>query len=200
MDFVHPSRPVRASLLAGRGHYESVVQAVMRARRSVWIATANLKELYVEDHDARPGRRRAGKAAYRSIMEVFDELASRGVELRILHARYPSTAFRDEFDRHPRLVRGGLELRTCPRVHMKAVIVDASLLYLGSANWTGAGLGARGLGKRNFEVGIVTDDEAWIDDVQAMFDEIWSGGRCRTCRLRECCEAPLDLTTPLRTT
>ncbi len=47
----------------------------------------------VEDHRAAPGRRRtlrtgarAGRGAYRSILDVFDELAGRGVELRILHA------------------------------------------------------------------------------------------------------------------
>ena len=44
MDFVRPSRPVGVSLIAGRGHYETVIQAVLGAELSVWIATANLKE------------------------------------------------------------------------------------------------------------------------------------------------------------
>jgi hypothetical protein len=137
VDFVDPARLVRLQLLGGRGHYDTVVQAVMQARRSVWIATANLKELMVEDPRAAPGRPRAGRSRYRSILEIFDQQAGQGIELRILHATPPSRAFRAEFDRHPRLYAGGLELRTCPRVHFKAVVVDASLLYLGSANWTG---------------------------------------------------------------
>ena len=100
MDFIEPARPFALELVGGRGHYERVVRAAMDARRSVWIATANLKELMVEDHRAAPGRRRTVRtggrsaSAYRSILEVFDELAGRGVELRILHASPPSGPFR----------------------------------------------------------------------------------------------------------
>jgi len=192
MDFVRPPRSVPISLVAGKGHYRSVVEAVLAAERSVWIATANLKELMVEDPRLRPGKARTARGSYRSVVEVFDELAAKEVELRILHAGFPSMAFRRAFDRHPRLVRGGLELRLCPRVHLKAVIVDARLLYLGSANWTGAGLGAKGEGRRNFEIGFTTDDELMIDEVQALFDTIWQGAACAGCKLRELCEAPLD--------
>ena len=124
--------------------------------------------------------------------------ADGGVELRILHASLPSRAFRNEFDRHRRLVRGGLALRSCARVHLKTVIVDAELLYLGSANWTGAGLGAKGSGRRNFELGITTSDERVIDEVQALYDQIWRGAECAGCRLRdEECEAPLCDAEPL---
>lgn len=194
MDFTLPERPVPLRLIAGRGHYETIVQAVLEAQTSVWIATANLKELMVEDPRAAPGRRRGGKTrVYRSVLAVFDELVARGVELRILHAGLPSRAFRRQFDRHPRLVAGGgLELRVCPRVHLKAVVVDGALLYLGSANWTGAGLGAKGTGRRNFELGVVTGDELMIDQVQELYDRIWRGAECKGCRLRAVCEAPLD--------
>lgn len=197
LDFARPERPVRLRLLSGRGHYQTVLTAVIEARRSVWIATANLKELMVEDGRAVPGRARtmtkaAHRSAYRSVLGVFDELARKGVELRILHATPPSRPFRDEFDRHPRLFRGGLELRACPRVHLKAVIVDGDFLYLGSANWTGAGLGAKGAGRRNFELGFATSDVGLLDEVQAIFDGLWGGQGCAGCRLRDACEAPLD--------
>ena len=189
MDFVLPFAPRAFELVSGRGHYERVLRAVLAARRSVWIATANLKELMVEGPVLVPRKRRNG---YRSVLEVFDELAARGVELRILHASLPSRAFRDEFDRHRRLVQGGLELRMCPRVHLKTVIVDAELLYFGSANWTGAGLGAKGQGRRNFELGMVSSDEQLLDQVQALYDTIWNGEPCAGCKLREeNCEAPL---------
>jgi len=75
---------------------------------------------------------------------------------------------------------------------MKAVIVDGAVLYLGSANWTGAGLGAKGSGRRNFELGIVTDDGLLLDQVQGLYDRVWTGGECAGCRLREECPGPLD--------
>lgn len=189
---MRPLDVTNASLVAGRGHYETVVAAVREARRSIWIATANLKELMVEDASLTPGLRRTMRARYKSVLQVFDELAARGVEIRILHASMPSRAFRDRFDRLPRLVRGGIEMRMCPRVHFKAVVVDARTLYLGSANWTGAGLGAKGAGRRNFELGLVTSDEALIDEVQAVFEHLWRGKPCASCKLRDTCEMPLD--------
>lgn len=190
VDFALPERPIRMRLLAGRGHYEAIIPAVRAAKTSVWIATANLKELLVED--TRASARARGR--FHSVLEVFSALAQREVELRILHATPPSGPFRRSFDRRARLYKGGLELRQCPRVHLKTVIVDGRLCYLGSANWTGAGLGAKGEHRRNFELGVLTDDEDVIDQVQAMYEAIWSGQLCRACKLRSSgCEAPLDL-------
>ena len=200
LDFTRPERAVPVRLVSGRGHYDTVVRAVMEAHHSVWISTANLKELMVEDGRAVPGRARTStRARYRSVLQVFAELARRKVELRILHASPPSRAFRAELDRYPGLYRGGLQLRACPRVHFKAVVVDGTLLYLGSANWTGAGLGAKGTGRRNFELGVATSDTHLLDEVQAFYDAIWRGIGCAGCRLREVCEAPLDLPTVLPT-
>ncbi len=192
LDVATPRRAIAMELIGGRAHYERVIKAVLDARVSVWIATANVKELMVEDNRARPGKRRSMKTStYASILDQLDDLAARGVELRLLHAEIPSGPFRAELANHPRLVRGGLALRRCPRVHMKAVIVDGALLYLGSANWTGAGLGAKGSGRRNFELGIVTDDDAMLDQVQGLFERVWSGGECSGCRLREECPGPI---------
>ncbi|MCA9606436.1 MAG: phospholipase [Myxococcales bacterium] len=140
------------------------------------------------EEEGRIGRRKR----FCSVLEVLAERAERGVELRILHASPPSRPFRDAFDRLPALVRGGLELRMCPRVHFKLVVVDARLAYVGSANWTGAGLGVRGEGKRNFEMGIVTSDDAILDQVQETYERVWSGAECRACRKRDECEMPLD--------
>jgi phosphatidylserine/phosphatidylglycerophosphate/cardiolipin synthase-like enzyme len=179
-------RAIRACTVWGTEHYDEVVRAVLGAKRSVWIATANLKELMVEPASGRSRR-------YHSVMVELDRLSQAGVELRMLHAGLPSRPFRDEFDAWPRLVAGGLQLRQCPRVHMKIVVVDGAWAYLGSANWTGAGLGAKGEHRRNFELGIVTDDCALIDDAQRRFDALWRGHECAQCRLRSECEAPLDL-------
>lgn len=189
MDFVRPARPVALAFVTGRGHYETVIRAVREAKTSVWIATANLKELMVEDLRW-TSRRRFGRTPYRSIVGVFAELGAAGVELRILHATPPSRPFREEMARHRGLP---LQMRLCPRVHLKAVIVDGRFLYLGSANWTGAGLGAKGTGRRNFEIGVVTDDALLLDDVQELFDRIWRGAECGACRLRDECPRPLDM-------
>ena len=169
-------------LVAGRSLYDEViVGGLMRARESVWIATANVKELFVE----RAGLgRRVG-----SVLAVFEDLAARGVELKLLHAELPSRRFRAGFDRRPSLL-GALQMKQCPRVHMKAVIVDGAWLYLGSANFTGAGLGMKGDDKRNFELGFVTEDFELLDRVQAMFDALWRGQPCRACKLREVCPDP----------
>jgi phosphatidylserine/phosphatidylglycerophosphate/cardiolipin synthase-like enzyme len=200
LDFVRSSRPINLRLVAGRGHYESVIVAVRGARTSVWIATANLKELMVEDERWTS----KGRGGYRSVIGIFADLVGRGVEIRLLHAAPPSRPFREELGRHaellggfrkkPRspLAKGTFTMRDCPRVHLKTVVVDGSFMYLGSANWTGAGLGAKGTGRRNFEVGIVTDDTLMLDDVQELFDRIWRGAECKECKLRELCPGPLD--------
>lgn len=197
MDVASPARAMAMELIAGRGHLDRVIAAVLEAKVSVWIATANVKELLVEDTRARPGKRRSMKrrsSDYASILGRLDDLAASGVELRLLHAEIPSRPFRAAIAKHPRLlaVAGGLALRRCPRVHMKIVVVDGELLYLGSANWTGAGLGAKGSGRRNFELGVVTADAQLLDQVQAMYERVWTGGECGACRLRDDCPGPLD--------
>lgn len=191
MDFVRPARAATLQLVSGRGHYDEVIGAVIAAEVSVWIATANLKELLVEDHRAAPGRRRGGRraGAYRSVLAVLEEHRARGVDLRLLHAGVPSGPFARELRKRSGIVEA---MRVCPRVHLKAVIIDGSFLYLGSANWTGAGLGAKGVGRRNFELGVVTRDEVLLDEVQGLFDRIWRGAECRACKRRTECGAPID--------
>ncbi|MGE3454029.1 MAG: phospholipase D family protein [Kofleriaceae bacterium] len=187
-----PARPIAIELIGGRGHYERVIGAVLAAHTSVWIATANVKELLVEDGRAVPGRRRNHRrGTYVSVLAHLDQLAARGIELRLLHAELPSRPFREALARYPRLVAGGLALARCPRVHLKLVIVDGALLYLGSANWTGAGLGAKGSGRRNFELGVVTDDGPLLDQIQSLYEQLWRGAECEGCRLRDECPGPL---------
>jgi phosphatidylserine/phosphatidylglycerophosphate/cardiolipin synthase-like enzyme len=171
-------------------HYTKLVlEGMAKARVSLWIATANVKEMRVE---APIGTRARAKGQYMSILETLEGLAAEGVELRMLHAGVPSRFFRAELRDRPRLLRGGLAMRQCPRVHLKLVAIDGRLLYLGSANFTGAGLGAKAEGRRNFEMGLLTDDEVWLDAAQARFDRIWSGKECKGCRLRRECPKPID--------
>jgi phosphatidylserine/phosphatidylglycerophosphate/cardiolipin synthase-like enzyme len=183
-------RAISARLVADADHYtELVLKAIAGARVSLWIATANVKEMRIE---APIGTRARASGRFMSILETLDDLAARGVELRLLHASVPSRPFRAELARRKRLARGGLAMRHCPRVHLKLVAVDGRLLYLGSANFTGAGLGAKGEGRRNFEMGLLTDDEVWLDAAQARYERIWSGRECKGCKLRRECPKPID--------
>lgn len=50
-----------------------------------------------------------------------------------------------------------MERILCPRVHLKSLIIDGRFAYVGSANLTGAGMGAKSDRRRNFESGIITD-------------------------------------------
>ena len=183
-------RRVDLTLIRDRAHYHEVVMgAVARARVSVWISTANVKGVRVE---APVGTRARARGAYVSILEMLDGLAARGVELRLLHAGLPSRAFREDLRRQKRLDGGALGMRRCPRVHLKMIAVDGALLYLGSANFTGAGLGAKGDKRRNFEAGVLTDDDVLLDEMQATFERIWTGKECGGCALRAVCPAPID--------
>ena len=183
-------RSARIRLLKDREHYEDVILGVLsQARVSVWISTANLKEVMIE---APLGSAARARGRYLSITERLVELVRRGVEVRILHASSPSRPLRQALRQCPELAQPAFELRQCPRVHMKVIAVDGSYLYLGSANLTGAGLGAKGDGRRNFELGIGTDDDWMLDVVQARYQRIWSGGECAGCRLQAECGAPLS--------
>jgi phosphatidylserine/phosphatidylglycerophosphate/cardiolipin synthase-like enzyme len=180
---------VSLEIIRDAEHYQRLVEAMREAQVSVWIATANVKDIHVE---APLGTRARARGRYMSILEVFAGLAGRGVEIRLLHAAPPSRRFAERLARHRSLASGGLEMRQCPRSHLKMVAIDGRLLYLGSANFTGAGLGAKADGRRNFELGILTDDELLLDELQSSFDAIWAGRRCGSCRLRRECPAPLD--------
>lgn len=174
-------RSIEAELLFGSDLHREVVQRKLaQARESVLIATANVKDMQVE---------RGGRFA--SVTALFSELAGRGVELRLLHAELPSRPFRRSFDSRRRLVRGGLSMKICPRVHFKAVLVDGAWVYLGSANLTGAGLGAKAEGRRNFELGLCTEDFDTVDRVKALFEAVWSGAECASCKLRRVCPDPI---------
>ena len=185
------ARRAAVSLIFDRDHYEQVVGALGRARTSVWIATANVKQLMIE---APIGTSARARGRYVPILDTIQSLCDRGVSVRLLHAAPPSGPFRSELEaRRGRLVPPGFQMRACPRVHLKMIAIDGALLYLGSANFTGAGLGAKGDGRRNFEMGVLTDDEWMLDAAQARFVRIWRGGECGACGLRRECPRPLDL-------
>ena len=117
---------------------------------------------------------------------VLSELIETGVAVRLLHAKEPGPYFRRDFDHYPNLVTG-LERILCPRVHFKSVIVDGRFAYSGSANLTGAGLGAKSTHRRNFESGFVTTDPDVVQAIMAQFDRVWMGAECDACQRKRHC-------------
>ncbi len=81
----------------------------------------------------------------------------------------------------------------CPRAHFKTVVVDGRLAYSGSANLTGAGMGAKGPHRRNFEGGIITTDPALVGPMMEQFDNLWIGSHCGKCGRKEYCTEHGDL-------
>src|SRR5262245_19919523 len=75
-------RGVALQVVKDADHYD-VTRAMREARVSLWVATANVKDIHLE---APIGTRARARGRYESILEVFDGLVGRGVELRLLHA------------------------------------------------------------------------------------------------------------------
>jgi phosphatidylserine/phosphatidylglycerophosphate/cardiolipin synthase-like enzyme len=171
-----------AELVIDAQHHRRVVlDGILKATVSLDLATADFKAMLVPQ--AGSSRRAV------SIVEVFRRLAARGVEIRLLHAGTPSAPALAELKKS---LPSNLVIRRCPRLHAKTVIVDSRAMYLGSANLTGAGLGAKADGKRNFEMGIWTESSALIDAVMEQFNALWEGRRCTSCRRKDVCPVPLE--------
>jgi len=168
-------------LILNDQHLGSALQELLGScRHRLFIATADVKELHV------PG---GGPGPARSIIDVFEELGRRGIEIRLLHSGVPSGPF---LGRLKQGVPQGLVMRRCTRVHIKALVADGKWMYLGSANLTGAGLGAKSARRRNFEGGIWTDEVSLIDPVLDMLETIWSAGQCSQCGRKDYCPEPLE--------
>ena len=169
------------TFVSDREIYERVIRdAVPRAARRLWIATADIKDMYVD----------AGGRDMVPFLAVLDGMVKRGIEVRLIHAKDPGPNWRDDFDRYPGLW-GGMERVLCPRVHFKCIIVDGRKAYFGSANLTGAGMGAKSARKRNFENGVWTDDPALVEPLVEQFDSVWRGAFCKDCGRRDFCGDPV---------
>ncbi|MEZ6019025.1 MAG: phospholipase D-like domain-containing protein [Planctomycetota bacterium] len=170
-------------LILNEAHYTRILdQELPKARRFLWIATADIKDVHVEGPRGR----------YIPLLSVLEDLVRAGVEIRLMHAKEPGPAFREDFDRFPGLLDSErFERLLCPRLHMKAVIVDGRHAYIGSANLTGAGIGAKSPNKRNLEAGIWTDAPELIEPLMEELDRLYLGRHCQSCGRREHCPDPI---------
>ena len=165
--------------IANEDHYDKVIENIIDCTKTLWIGTADIKDLYVKD-----GR------GTKPLLEVLSDLAKRGVEIRLIHAKEPGPAFRQDFDKYPDLI-DGMERVLCPRVHFKIIVFDLKTAYVGSANLTGAGLGMKGEKARNFEAGVLSSNKDFVKNAAEQFDSVWMGAHCKGCRRKEFCVAPI---------
>lgn len=167
------------TFISNSAHYKEVLSRIQSVKHTLWIGTADIKDLYIEI-----GREK------KPFLALIAQLIRRGVEVRLIHAKEPGPNFREDFDKYP-VLYDRLERVLCPRAHFKIIVLDCKEVYIGSANLTGAGIGMKGEDKRNFEAGILTDDEDIVDKAMTQFDEVWMGKHCKKCKRREFCPDPV---------
>ena len=166
-------------LITDSAHYAEVLARVPKVKRSLWIGTADIKDLYVK----------VGSQT-KPFLAILAQLIKKGVEVRLIHAKEPGPNFRADFDRYPRLSKL-LERVMCPRVHFKIIVIDQTVCYVGSANLTGAGMGMKSPRRRNFEAGILTDEPDIVKAAIEEFDKVWRGSECAKCQRRNVCPDPI---------
>lgn len=160
-------------------HYDIVLNLAIHAKRSLWIGTADIKDLYVIQGQLE-----------KPFLEILSDLTRKGVEVRLIHAKEPGSNFRKDFDRYPILARR-LERILCPRVHFKILVIDQKICYVGSANLTGAGMGMKSPHRRNFEAGILTNASDIVNSAIEEFDKVWRGCECKKCQRKTYCPDPI---------
>ena len=160
-------------------HFTKVLDLASKAKQTLWIGTADIKDLYVVH----------GKIE-KPFLGVLSELIGKGVEVRLIHAKEPGPNFQEDFDRNPRLATL-VERVMCPRVHFKIIVIDQAVCYIGSANLTGAGMGMKSATRRNFEAGILTDIPNIVDNAINEFDKVWRGSECKKCQRKNVCPDPI---------
>ncbi|MDO4763308.1 MAG: phospholipase D-like domain-containing protein [Flavobacteriaceae bacterium] len=167
--------------IANSEHYAEVLEKSLKVKKSLWIGTADIKDLHIKSgiRDTQP------------YLAGLSQLIRNNIEVRLLFAKQPGQNFKNDFDKYPYLVKY-LEKAICLRVHFKIFVFDWKEVYIGSANLTGAGLGMKSENKRNFEAGILTDDEEIVSPAVHQFDEVWMGKYCNHCQRKDFCEIPIN--------
>ena len=172
-------KEIATQFISDREHYEFLIENIKAARSTVHISTANLKRFSLGETEA--------KATSESFLDVLESLVDSGVEIRIICSS-PSRGFLEEMSGHESLMENPhFHFKTCRRCHMKMVVIDGTILYVGSANITAAGMGPRISSRRNFEAGIITSDANLVEQGIDIFEEAWSERTCKQCYYRQEC-------------
>lgn len=165
--------------IANEEHYNEVLSLASRVTTSLYIGTADIKDLHVKC-----GREQI------PFLQVMAKLLERGVDVCLIHAKEPGPVFRNDFDRFP-ILFSKLNRVLCPRVHFKILVFDEEVVYLGSANLTGAGFGMKSPKRRNFEAGILTDDPEIVQHALHQYLDVLVGEHCQGCGRKAYCGSPI---------
>lgn len=91
-------------------HYTLLMDEVTKVKHTLWMGTADLKDLYVK----------YGRFAM-PFLSLLEKKIKQGLSIRLLHAKEPGENFRNDFDMYPALWKG-LERALCPRIHFKLIL------------------------------------------------------------------------------
>ena len=111
-------------------HYKEVLSRVQSVKHTLWIGTADIKDLYVEvGKEKNVSSKREQKehalsaewekcrAKLKPFLALIVQLIRRGVEVRLIHAKELGPYFREDFDKYP-ILYDRLERVLCPCVHL----------------------------------------------------------------------------------
>lgn len=173
-------KEIETQFISDREHYDFLIDNIKGAKHSVNISTANLKRFSLGETEAR--------ATSESFLDVLESLADSGVKIKIICSS-PSRGFLEDMSGHDSLMENpNFHFKTCRRCHMKMVIIDGSIIYVGSANITAAGMGPRINTRRNFEAGIISSEVSLVEQGIDIFEEAWSKRTCKLCYYKEDCK------------
>lgn len=103
--------------ISNTGHYIDVLSRVQSVKHMLWIGTADIKDLYVED----------GKQK-KHFLAVLAGLIRRGVEVRLIHAKEPGTNFcKTVYVGSANLMGAGIGMKTDNKRNFEAgILTDES--------------------------------------------------------------------------
>ena len=82
--------------ISNEDHYEQVIERIKNVKKVLWVGTADIKDLYVRD-----------TRGMKPLLKVLSDLVKNGVEIRLIHAKEPGPAFREDFDKNPTKKKDG---------------------------------------------------------------------------------------------
>lgn len=79
--------------ISNASHYTDVLSHCKDVKHALWIGTADIKDAYIEI-----------KGEKMPFLKLMAQLIRKGVEIRLIHAKEPGTAFREDFDKYQEIL------------------------------------------------------------------------------------------------
>ena len=154
-----------ASFVVDEEHYTKVFKRMTEVKRSLKIATGDLKNfnVFVEAVDKTL-----------RLCDFFLSLVERGVSVQVVCMK-PYGFYLYAKENCPQLLDNPLfDLRHNDHNHMKVFVFDDECVYFGSANITSAAIGRRANGNRNHEAGMLLWGPTMIQAPMSHFEKVWN--------------------------